>query len=137
MTFPQGRERALVEAAIAAREHAHAPYSDYRVGSAVETEDGTVFCGCNVEVSSYSLTCCAERTAVFSAVSAGQKRLVAVAVCTEETPPIPPCGACRQVLYDFGGRDLVVVMCNPAGDVRQTRLGALLPEAFGPEFLTE
>lgn len=122
----------LVRAAIDVRAHAHAPYSGFRVGAAVLTTDGVVFSGCNVEVSSYSHTCCAERVAVFKSVSSGHQRLVAVAVVTDVTPPVSPCGACRQVLHDFGP-DMVVVLANTDGHQRTVPLSALLPDAFRPE----
>jgi cytidine deaminase len=129
-------DEALVAAAVAARARAHAPYSRYAVGAAVLCESGRVFQGCNVEISSYSLTCCAERVAVFKAVSEGETRILAVAVVTEDDPPASPCGACRQVLYDFGGAELRVVVGHPAGGVaRSWTLGELLPAAFGPENL--
>ena len=89
--------------------------------------------GCNVEISSFSLTCCAERVAVFKAVSDGYKRIVAVAVVTDSDPPASPCGACRQVLHDFGGAELRVIIGTPGGEIAETlSLGALLPRAFGP-----
>lgn len=124
-------ELALVAAALRARERAHAPYSGFRVGAAVVDEAGRVFTGCNVEVSSYSLTCCAERVAVFKALSEGAGRLVACAVVSETTPPVGPCGACRQVLLDFGP-DMIVLTANPEGEQRRFLLRELLPEAFEP-----
>ncbi len=129
-------ELALLSLAVEARGRAHAPYSRYHVGAAVLCEDGRVFSGCNVEISSFSLTCCAERVAVFKAVSEGATRLSAVAVVTEDDPPASPCGACRQVLYDFGGADLRVVIGHADGSLAQSlTLGELLPRAFGPENL--
>lgn len=124
-------EQTLVDAAKHARERAHAPYSGFRVGAAVLDEAGRVFSGCNVEVSSYSLTCCAERVAVFKAMSEGAGRLVACAVVSETSPPVGPCGACRQVLLDFGP-EMLVIAANPEGEQRCFTLRALLPEAFEP-----
>ncbi len=122
----------LVEAAARAREAAHAPYSGFRVGAAVLADDGRVFAGCNVEVSSYSHSCCAERVAAFKAISEGARALAACAVVTDADPAVAPCGACRQVLADFG-RDLVVVLVGAAGGRECVPLADLLPRAFRPE----
>lgn len=129
-------DAALVAAAVEARRRAHAPYSNYAVGAAILTADGHVYHGCNVEISSYSLTCCAERVAIFKAVSEGQTRVTAVAVVTDSDPPASPCGACRQVLHDFGAPDLRVILGRPDGRVAEViSLGELLPRAFGPDDL--
>lgn len=119
----------LLGAARAAREHAAAPYSGFHVGAALLAEDGTVFGGCNVESATYGLTVCAERTAVFKAVSEGARRFRAVAVFTGAETPTPPCGACRQVLWDQC-RDIDVVMGTTGGAVERMRLAELLPRAF-------
>lgn len=125
------RDLALVAAAVEARSQAHAPYSRFPVGAALLAEDGRVFQGCNVEISSFSLTCCAERVAVFKAVSEGCRRFVAVAVVTDTSPPAAPCGACRQVLHDFGGPELRVLIGGSDGAVIESHaLGDLLPRAF-------
>lgn len=121
-------ERALVEAAAAARARAYAPYSGYAVGAAVRAADGRVFAGCNVENASYGLTCCAERVAVFAAVAAGARRVEAVAVVAEGAPP-HPCGACRQVLAEFA-EDGAPVLVWDGRRLERTTLGALLPRAF-------
>ena len=123
----------LVEAARAAQEHAHCPYSHYRVGAALETDDGTVFVGSNVENASYGLTICAERAAVFSAVSAGARRFRRIVVATDSEPPGPPCGACRQVLAEFGS-ELEVESVGPTQSKRWT-IRELLPDAFTGELL--
>lgn len=129
-------DEALVAAAVTARAAAHAPYSRYAVGAALLAEDGRVYHGCNVEISSYSLTCCAERVAVFKGVSEGVRRFVAVAVVTDSEPPASPCGACRQVLHDFGSPDLRVIIGRADGTVVEAiTLGELLPRAFGPDDL--
>lgn len=122
----------LVAQATAVRARAHAPYSGFTVGAAVLGADGRVFTGSNVEISSYSHTCCAERVAVFTAVSAGCTRLIGCAVVTDTSPPASPCGACRQVLSDFS-QDMEMLLCNAAGDVDRVPLVALLPRAFGPD----
>jgi cytidine deaminase len=123
----------LVEAARAVQQQAYAPYSRFRVGCAVEAEDGRVFVGCNVENASYGLTICAERAAVCAAVAAGARRLRRAVVVTDADPPAAPCGACRQVLSEFG-RELSVTGVGPDGSLRWT-MAELLPSAFGPEQL--
>jgi len=121
----------LIEAAKTARSKAYAPFSKFYVGAAVLTSTGEIFTGCNVEISSYSLSCCAERIAVFKAVSAGHSELLNCAVVTDTTPPASPCGACRQVLSDFSS-DLRLLLSNTDGEVRITELKELLPHAFKP-----
>lgn len=123
----------LIDLANEARTRAYAPYSRYQVGAAVQADDGRVFSGCNVENASYGLTVCAERVAVFSAVAAGVKRISAVAIATPSRGA--PCGACRQVLLEFGGPELTVLLVDPQGGRRDRTLGQLLPEAFGPDDL--
>lgn len=122
-------DKTLLEAALAVQKNAHCPFSAYPVGSAVRTEDGTIFSGCNVESASFSLTCCAERVAVFAAVSKGHKRITECAIVTVEDQPAPPCGACRQVLWEFGG-NIRLVLGNNTGAVRLAQLGDLLPDGF-------
>jgi cytidine deaminase len=124
----------LVEAARAAQEHAYCPYSRYRVGAALETDDGLLFTGCNVENASYGLTICAERSALFSAVSAGARRFRRIVVATDSDPPGPPCGACRQVLAEFGP-ELEVESVGPTQS-RRWRIRDLLPDAFTKELLS-
>ncbi|HEX6104727.1 MAG TPA: cytidine deaminase [Gemmatimonadales bacterium] len=123
----------LVSAARAAQAQAYAPYSRYRVGAALEAEDGRVFVGCNVENASYGLTICAERAAVCAAVAAGARRFRRAVVVTDSDPPAAPCGACRQVLAEFGP-DLQVVGVGPAATVSWT-MRDLLPAAFRKEQL--
>jgi len=129
---------ALVAAARAARRRAYAPYSRFRVGAAILTSRGEIVSGCNVENISYGLTNCAERTAVFAARAAGKlgaggrgATIVAVAVVAQGASPPSPCGACRQVLNEFGP-DCLVICANLRGDQRVATLAALLPDAFGP-----
>ena len=123
-------EARLVAAAAAVRENASAPYSKFRVGAALLAEDGRIFTGCNVESASYGLTVCAERTAVFKAISEGVRDFRAVAVVTDADPPASPCGACREVLTEFCPPEMPVRMVNLAGAVREFRLGELFPEPF-------
>ena len=124
----------LIAAACKARENAYAPYSDYAVGAAILAGDGRIFTGVNVENASYGLGICAERSAVFSGVTAGVRRMLAVAVCTKNA--VSPCGACRQVLSEFGG-DMLVLLGDTEGHVRETNLLILLPDQFGPKDLPE
>jgi cytidine deaminase len=125
---------ALVAAAGEARERAYAPYSGFQVGAALLTDDGSRFTGANVENASYGLSMCAERTAVFHAAAQGVRRLQAVAVVASNDEPTWPCGACRQVLYEFGP-DLVVISEGKGGRREERSLSELLPEAFGPNDL--
>ncbi len=123
----------LVSAARAAQQQAYAPYSRFRVGAALEGEDGRVFVGCNVENASFGLTICAERAAVCAAVSAGVRGFRRAVVVSDADPPAAPCGACRQVLSEFGP-DLAVTAVGPSQSVSWT-MGQLLPAAFGKEQL--
>jgi cytidine deaminase len=121
----------LIEAARDAQRHAYAPFSHFRVGAALLAEDGTVYSGCNVENASYGLTICAERAAVFAAAAAGVRKFRRIVVATDVDPPASPCGACRQVLAEFG-LDLQVDAVGPRQS-RTWRLGELLPDAFVKE----
>jgi cytidine deaminase len=123
----------LVAAARAAQRRAYAPYSNFHVGAALESDDGAVFVGCNVENASYGLTICAERAAICAAVSAGVRKFRRAVVVSDSDPPAAPCGACRQVLAEFG-RDLRVDVVGPAGTTSWS-LSDLLPAAFGGEQL--
>ena len=123
---------ALIRAARAAREFAYAPYSGFKVGAAALVKDGRVFGGCNVENASYGLCNCAERTALFAGVAAGCRPgdFTHVAVVADTVGPVPPCGACRQVMHEMGGPLLIVVQSNLRGDTVQTTVAQLLPGAF-------
>jgi cytidine deaminase len=123
----------LVEAARAAQRLAYAPYSRFRVGAALEAADGRVFTGCNVENASYGLTICAERTALGSAVAAGAQEFRRIVVVSDSDPPASPCGACRQMLAEFG-LELQVRAVGPAREQEWT-LSQLLPDAFTPQRL--
>ena len=125
---------ALLDAARAASVRAYAPYSRFRVGAAVLADDGRIFSAANVENASYGLTSCAERNAIFAAVSAGVRAIVAVAIHTPTGAPVSPCGACRQVIHEFGPRAAVFGCCD--GDaVHASTIDRLLPGAFGPDDL--
>jgi cytidine deaminase len=122
----------LIAKAMEARKKAYAPYSHFAVGAALLAKSGRVYTGCNVENASYGLSICAERTAVFKAVSEGERDFEAIAVVTEKG--VTPCGACRQVLMEFG-EDIQVIVADEAGEYRVFGLQELLPEAFTPEHL--
>ncbi len=126
----------LASAARAASLRSYSPYSRFPVGAAVLTAGGTVVSGCNVENASYGLTICAERNAVFQAISLGETILLAVAIFTPTPTPTAPCGACRQVLNEFGPDLLVLCLCD-GPDTIQTPLSQLLPHAFGPQNLAQ
>jgi cytidine deaminase len=121
-------ERALVEAARAASQHAYCRYSGYAVGAAVQAQDGRIFTGCNVENASYGATMCAERSAIFALAAAGERRIVAVCVYAPSEPMAMPCGMCRQVISEFCV-DAPVLVAGPRGVLRR-HFAALLPEAF-------
>jgi cytidine deaminase len=137
VTRPSAGE--LVAAARAARERAYAPYSGFRVGAALLTDQGDVITAANVENASYGLAICAERAAVVAAVAAGNRRFEAIAVAGNGPDPVTPCGACRQVLREFPrGPDLEVLCAGEHGDaLLTTTLGSLLPDSFGPDSLGE
>nr|WP_274377406.1 cytidine deaminase [Desulforamulus aeronauticus] len=119
----------LIEIAQEARERAYVPYSKFKVGAALLTKEGKVFSGCNVENASYGLTCCAERTAIFKAVSEGYQNFAAIAVIADVPTLCSPCGACRQVLAEFGGQ-IKVHMANLKGDYVSKTVEELLPGFF-------
>ncbi len=124
----------LVELAIQAREHAYAPYSQFRVGAALRAASGRVYVGVNVENAAYPAGICAERTALVSAVAAGERQFEAIAIVTDTPEPSSPCGVCRQMLAEFGV-GLKVTLATVHGAAIETTLDALLPRAFGPESL--
>lgn len=124
-------QRRLEKAARLAVRRAYAPYSHFSVGAAVLAASGKIYTGCNVENASYGLCNCAERTAIFSAVAAGEQEIVCVAVHTPTPTATPPCGACRQVINEFGPGARVISLCDSTDRI-DTTLDALLPAAFGP-----
>ena len=135
--LPDSQRDSLLASARRAYEHAYAPYSKFRVGAAILLEDGQIFTGCNVENASYGLTNCAERTAVFSAISTlgpERVRIRAVAVVNDRQVACSPCGACRQVLSEFG-RDAEIYYLGPQG-IERSSMRELLPDCFGSDSLT-
>jgi cytidine deaminase len=124
----------LIEASLAARLHAHAPYSHFLVGAALEDKDGRVFTGCNVENATYGLSVCAERVAVFKAVSEGAEKFQRIAVAADTDVLTPPCGACRQILWEFCG-DIEVTLTNLHGKTETLRLKDLFPRPFDDSFI--
>ena len=135
--LPRAQAAALIRAAFEARRFAYVPYSHFSVGAALQAKDGRVFTGCNIENAGYTPTNCAERTALFKAVSEGVTRFSAIAIVgslqgKRNELPTGPCGVCRQALFEFGGPDLIVLMAKSEDDYIETTLGALLPYGFGP-----
>lgn len=134
--------QALIRQAFAARKFAYTPYSHFQVGAALLARDGKVYTGCNIENAGYTPTNCAERTALFKAVSEGERVFSAIAIVgsmqgTVNTLVTGPCGVCRQALYEFGGPDLTVIMAKTEEDYIVTTLGELLPYGFGPANLKD
>ena len=125
----------LIEIARQAREYARAPYSNFKVGAVVECADGRTFTGCNVENSNYGSTLCAEQVALTKAVSEGARDFVRVAVIADSNAPVPPCGACRQVIIELCGGEAEVVMANLRGQFEIRKAGDLLPAPFDQTFL--
>lgn len=126
---------ALMEAALRARDYAVAPFSHFRVGAALETADGCIHTGCNIENASYGLTMCAERVAIFKALSEGDRKFVRMAIAADTDALTPPCGACRQLIWEFCG-DIELILVNAAGKSETFRSGELLPRAFDVSFLS-
>ena len=124
----------LLEAALAARKNAHAPFSKFQVGAAIETDDGRIFTGCNVENATYGLTVCAERVAVFKAISEGARKFTRIAVAADTDTLTPPCGACRQILWEFCG-DAELTLVNLEGKTETFHLRELFPRPFDASFL--
>jgi cytidine deaminase len=127
-------DKELIEAARDVRENAYAPFSEFKVGSAIETDDGEIVAGCNVESASYGLTVCAERVAIWKAISQGKRKITKIAVVADTEELTPPCGVCRQIIWEFGG-DIPVVFANLNGKVETVQMRDLLPRAFDTKFL--
>jgi cytidine deaminase len=127
----------LFEAARAARAHAHAPYSRFRVGAALRDDRGGIHAGCNVENAAYPVGTCAEAGAIAAMVASGGRRIAAILVCGDGAGLVTPCGACRQRIREFAGPDTPIHAAGPEGVVRTFTLAELLPESFGPETLGE
>jgi cytidine deaminase len=124
----------LIDAALAARENAHAPFSKFKVGAALEDQTGRIFTGCNVENATYGLTVCAERVAVFKAISEGARKFTRIAIAADTDVLTPPCGACRQILWEFcGNAELILV--NLQGKTESFRLKDIFPRPFDASFL--
>lgn len=128
------KKEELIEAATRVRENSYAPFSDFRVGAALETDDGEIIAGCNVESASYGLTVCAERVAIWKAISEGKRKIKHIAVVADTEELTPPCGVCRQIIWEFGG-DIPVVLANLKGKIETVQMKDLLPRAFDTKFL--
>ena len=124
----------LIEAALAGRANAYAPFSKFQVGAAVEDIDGRIHTGCNIENATYGLTLCAERVAIFKAISEGARKFRRVAVAADTDVLTPPCGACRQILWEFCG-DVEIALANPRGKTETYRLKDLFPKPFDASYL--
>lgn len=127
------KDTELIESAKQAREQAYAPFSNFRVGAAVRTKAGKIYTGCNIESASYGLTVCAERVAIWKAVSEAENEFEQIAVVADTRELTPPCGACRQILWEFCG-DMSVTFANLKGNVETVRMKDLLPRAFDMKF---
>jgi len=127
-------EQELLDAATGVRENAYAPYSNFRVGAAVETEEGDIYTGCNVESASYGLTVCAERVAIWKGISRGVTKFGRIAVIADTEDLTPPCGVCRQIIWEFCG-DVPVILANLQGKTETIQMSELLPRAFDSKFL--
>ncbi len=124
----------LIDIAADVREMAYAPYSNFKVGAAVESESGDVYTGCNIESASYGLTVCAERVAIWKGISRGEKRFARIAVVVDTEELTPPCGVCRQIIWEFCG-DVPVILSNLHGKTETVMMSELLPRAFDSKFL--
>lgn len=129
-------QKAIIEAATNARNCAFAQYSKFCVGAALEAEDGTIYTGCNIESSAYELTMCAERVTIWKALSEGARNFKRIAVVADTNRLTPPCGACRQIIWEFCG-DIPVVLANLQGDAETLQMAFLLPRPFDANFLEE
>jgi cytidine deaminase len=131
------KKEELIQEAKLAREKAYTPYSKFKVGAALLTKDGKIFHGCNIENAAYSMCNCGERTAMFSAYANGERDFAALAVIADTKRPVPPCGACRQVIAELCEPDMVIYLSNLHGDIQEVTVSELLPGAFSPEDLNK
>ncbi|MED1205097.1 cytidine deaminase [Heyndrickxia acidicola] len=127
----------LIEEAKLARTKAYAPYSKFPVGAALLTKDGKIYRGCNIENAAYTVGNCAERTALYKAISEGDTEFTALVVTADTERPVPPCGACRQVISELCPKSMPIVLTNLKGDIKKVTVEELLPGAFTPEDLHE
>jgi cytidine deaminase len=127
-------DQSLIDAARAARDRAYAPYSNFRVGAALRTKSGKIILGCNIENATLGLTLCAERCAIFKAISDGEREFEAIAVVCDTEILTPPCGPCRQIIWEFCG-DIPVVLANLKGKIERETARSLLPRPFDRSFL--
>lgn len=130
----ENTDKELIAAAAKIRENAYAPFSDFRVGAALQTDDGQIIAGCNVESASFGLTVCAERVAIWKAISEGKRKIRQIAVVADTEELTPPCGVCRQIIWEFGG-DIPVILANLNGKRETVQMKELLPRAFDTKFL--
>lgn len=130
----QMENKELIDAATEARDRAYAPYSNFKVGAAVQADSGTIYIGCNVESASYGLTVCAERVAIWKGISCGEKKFNSIAVVVDTEDLTPPCGVCRQIIWEFCG-DVPVILSNLEGKTETIMMSDLLPRAFDSKFL--
>ncbi|MCT8139297.1 cytidine deaminase [Anaerobacillus sp. CMMVII] len=131
------KKEELIHEAKLAREKAYVPYSKFKVGAALLTKRGEVFHGCNIENAAYSMCNCGERTALFSAYAQGEKDFAALAVVADTKRPVPPCGACRQVIAELCDPNMIIYLSNLKGDIKEITVSELLPAAFSPEDLNQ
>ena len=134
LSASKAADAALVTAARRARRNARAQFSGFKVGAALQTADGTIITGCNIENATYGLSMCAERVVMFKGLSEGHRRFTAIAIVADTAEPTPPCGACRQILWEFGG-DLEVIFANLRRQTGRRRLSELLPLPFDARLL--
>ncbi len=126
----------LIQKAFEAKKNAHPPYSNFHVGAALLTEDDKIYTGCNVENSTFGLTLCAERTAIFKAMSEGERKFKAIAIASDSPDYITPCGSCRQIIYDHCG-EIDIICSNGKGEYKVFKTSELLPHAFGDKDLNK
>ena len=130
----ENKGKELIEAAIEVREKAFAPYSKFKVGAAIRTKGGKIYTGCNIENATFSLTICAERTAIFKAISEGEREFTEIAVVADTDELTPPCGPCRQIIWEFC-QDIPVIFANLKGKSEIVQMSELFPRAFDTKFL--